>query len=1400
MYRKLFSVFFFIIFFSWQHLFAQVNDNFSDGDFTSAPTWTGSDADFVVTPYILDASNLMLRSNSSVAATYYLSTPNNLLSNIQWDFFMNLRFSTSGSNLVDVFLVADDSELTNVLNGYFLRVGRTQDDISFWKRQSGVDVILIDGVDGQVGSSTNNPFVFRILRTDDGLWTILVDEDGSGSYVELGSITDTNIATTAAFGFLVVQSSAGSVINGHWFDDISVGEIPMDESPPLVLSAEASSLTQIEILFDEAVDVASAGILSNYSLDGGIGNPSQAAVNAENSQQVDLLFAEALQNGQSYILTVQGVQDLVGNVMIPQNFDILYFEPAIAEFRDIVINELMADPTPIAGMPDAEFIELFNSTTDKFFDLSGWVLVNTTTSRTLGSGVIPPGGHIILCNTTNTTLFEPFSEVLGIASFVALSNDGDSLTLLNPDGELIDAVSYELTWYNDAVKDDGGYTLEQINPFAQCSGIQNWSATNSIEGGTPGAQNSIFDDTSDIILPTIISFSNPNPEALTIMFSEAMDVESLQNALFVFDQGLEVLGVQVSSSQLSATLTLNQPLQTSVLYTIGITGPLDCAGNALAPGTVVEVLLGEIPEFGDLVINEIMADPTPALGLPAQEYFELFNVSNKVLQIQNCAIDDRLFAAPRILMPGEYLLCVSSSVIADFADFPNVYAVQSLSTSFFTNDGREVSLFNPSGDVIYSVTYSLGFYKDTDKDDGGWSLEVINPFAPCSGIQNWSASEAIEGGTPGTQNSVFDTTPDTTPPIVTSFEVLSGIDVRIYFNEIMDEVSLLAATYAWNQGIQTASVVPDEGLISVTLSLTEPIEIGDEYTLTINGPADCAGNLLPLNTLVEIQIGESPMEFDVLITEIMADPSPVVALPDAEYFELYNASEKVLELIGCTIAGVPLTANRVMQPGEYLLCTSSANAGIFSDFPHAYFIDNFSTTFLTNTGRELLFTNAGGEQVDRVNYDISWYRDAAKDDGGWSLERINLEEPCRLGDNWIASTAAIGGTPASQNAVLSTQADMEPPIIVSVFAVNSNAIEVRFNEAVDQLIATMAIIDISGIEVESLQSIGPEHTAIMVSLINPLVFGQVYDMFVSGIADCTGNLMVAAGPLPIALPQEGDPGDIIINEVLFNPRDGGVDFVEIVNVSSKAIGLQDWVLQNQDGSSRVISVDPIVIFPGAYAVLTSSPEIIASEYPTGNSQTFVRMADGTPSFSNSSGTVVLADPELTIVDRFDYFDSYHLSLLQSVKGVSLERLSFTRPTNDSGNWTSAAEVSGFATPGYLNSQYAPEIESSGNFTLQNEVFSPDNDGFDDVLLINYKLDFPGAIATVQAYDRRGRLIRTITNNTPLATEGTLSWDGTTDDRSKARIGPHIIYVDIFDTTGRTQTFKLGCVVAGRLNN
>lgn len=1377
--------------------FAQVEDDFSDGDFTQNPEWSGSTDLFVVAPYALDESNLMLRSNSPGAGNYYLSTPSTIVSETSWEFFFNARFSLSGANFVDAYLVADNEDLTAVQNGYFIRFGRTQNDISFWKRQGGTDVILLDGPDGQMGSGTNNPVRMRVTRNQDGLWSIQADVGLTGNFQVLGFPVDADFDTTVAFGFRITQSGAAGPVNSHWFDDILVAPIPPDVTPPTVLSASAPSPTEVVIDFDEPLDQAIAENVNNYSVDGGIGTPASAVFNTETLTQVTLTLGTGLDEGQFYTLNVSGVEDLSGNAMPGQDVEIIFFTVSVPAFREIVFNELMVDENPQVGLPDVEFIELYNATSDKFFDLSGYTYINGNDTRTLGSAVLFPDSYLLLCRASEADFITPFGDVLGLSSWPLLTNSADSLALINTEGDLVDAVAYTVAWYQDPNKSGGGWTLEQINPFDPCSGMHNWRASDHPDGGTPGAENSIFDDTPDTDPPFVTGFESPSSDVVRILFNKPMDEATLEAGTYSFDQGINVTDVTPRFNLLGVNLTIDAELEVGTLYTLTVSGLTDCAGNPLPDGTEVEILTGEQPQFMDIVISEIMADPTPVVGLPPQEYMEIFNASDKVIDIQGCDLSGRPFQFPRLIMPGEYVMLISSNAVDDFVDFPDAYIMQGMSLTFLTNAGRELTLTNQSGELVNTVTYSNTWYGDPDKAGGGWSLEIINPFTECSGAQNWRASEAFSGGTPGEENSIFDDSPDTTPPVFVGFLAEAPDVIVLQFNELMDEESLTEGIYAFAEGILVDEAQPLDPPTGVRIFLNEPLEVGPVYNLTLSGLADCSLNDLP-ETEVQIQLGVSPGLHDILISEIMADPNPAVGLPPEEYFELYNASDNVIELLGCDFSGREFTNPRLVQPGEYVLCVGAGQQFEFLAYSDIFVIEGLSATFLTNSGRELLLTNPDGELVDRVNYDITWYNDSDKEGGGWSLERINLNEPCRGSDNWTASIDPLGGTPGEENSVNSDEPDTDPPLLVIALVQEPTSVEVRFSEVIDPESAEVAVFDLNGISVIEAESIAPDHKAMLLTLGSALQPGTVYTLKVTGVTDCTGNPIEPESQIRLAVPQEGEPGDILINEVLFNSGVGGTDFIEIVNVSGKAVGLRGWEIQNVNLVTRVITEDPMVIFPGDYMVFASDPDDLMEQYPLGRRETIVTV--NTPQLTNTQGSVILNNSLGNNIDRFDYREDYHLSLLRSYRGVSLERLSFTRPTNDGGNWSSAAENVGFATPGYLNSQFLPEGRATGTFELENEVFSPDNDGFQDVLLINYKLDNPGYIATIQIFDRRGRKVRELVNNQIIGTEGTISWDGTTDTRTKARIGPHIVLVQLFDLDGNTEVFKMPCVVAGRLGN
>ncbi len=285
-------------------------------------------------------------------------------------------------------------------------------------------------------------------------------------------------------------------------------------------------------------------------------------------------------------------------------------------------------------------------------------------------------------------------------------------------------------------------------------------------------------------------------------------------------------------------------------------------------------------------------------------------------------------------------------------------------------------------------------------------------------------------------------------------------------------------------------------------------------------------------------------------------------------------------------------------------------------------------------------------------------------------------------------------------------------------------------------------------------------------------------------------------------PGSGDiePGDILVNEVLFNPRAEGVDFVEVYNNSGKVLDLANLSIATvkKDSLTSIKAVSPTAypFSPGSYLVLTTDPDNIRKEYFTENPDAFLKMAS-MPAFNNDAGTVVLLADSIRI-DQFDYNEKMHFPLIKNPDGVSLERVSFNRPANEAGNFRSAAGVVGYATPGYKNSQFAEEIPSEEEIFLNSKTFSPDNDGFEDALMINYKFPQAGQVANITIYNDKGVLIKRLAKNISLAAEGVISWDGLNEDSIKPPVGIYILYIELFDTNGSVKRYRRPCVLAAKL--
>ncbi|MCX6183098.1 MAG: lamin tail domain-containing protein [Bacteroidetes bacterium] len=508
-----------------------------------------------------------------------------------------------------------------------------------------------------------------------------------------------------------------------------------------------------------------------------------------------------------------------------------------------------------------------------------------------------------------------------------------------------------------------------------------------------------------------------------------------------------------------------------------------------------------------------------------------------------------------------------------------------------------------------------------------------------------------------------------------------------------------------------------------------------------------------------------PKYGDIVISEIMADPELSIGLAEKEYVELYNASAFPINLKGWTLSvnGSKITFPKTMiAPHEFL---------VLYDIPA-----------LLNEGCEILLSSSKGDIIHSVSYSSEWYGDPFKAEGGWSLEIKDVAKPCLAGENWSASNAAIGGTPGKINSLYQNMTDDISPKIEYVTILDSNTVSLHFSELVYYNNQINLPID------SVFYNISPQ-AELKINLKENLLSYVVYTININA-SDCSGNSI--NGIFPFAMADSAAQNDIVINEILYNPKGDGSDFVEIYNRSNKFIDLSSLRFSSRDTKgfltpATAVSTYPMLLFPGEYAAFTTNPENIIQQYPSHSERIF--KVSSLPALNNDEGNIVLILPNGTVIDEFHYTEKMQDGLLNSTDGVSLERIN---PSNQS--WHSAAESIGFATPGLQNSQFVDPQKVKNEFKLSYKIITPNQDGNKDFAEIIYQLEKPGYKATILIFDASGNKLKTLADNVLLATNGDFQWMGTTDSGELLPAGIYILYAEYFHPNGEVKHWKESLVL------
>ncbi|MGE5419979.1 MAG: hypothetical protein ACM3UT_07315, partial [Chloroflexota bacterium] len=623
---------------------------------------------------------------------------------------------------------------------------------------------------------------------------------------------------------------------------------------------------------------------------------------------------------------------------------------------------------------------------------------------------------------------------------------------------------------------------------------------------------------------------------------------------------------------------------------------------------------------------------------------------------------------------------------------------------------------------------------------------------------------------------------DTIAPSLVKTVISGRNSLDLSFSEETAPGSVIASLFTLDSG-EAASSVLNKDPLNYRITFPSVFQNKKLNTLTISNVCDSTGNCS----------GEIVSEFtpvwaektDIIISEIMADPVPSVSLPEKDYLEIFNRTGYGYDLKNWKLYSGDLSYRFVkgyIGPLERMILCHIADTSSFSGYGKVHGFSSFPA--LSSDKGLVYLSDSLGMLIHGVEYSSGWYNNDLKSEGGWSLEIIDTDFPFFTNGNWTASSSRTGGTPGMVNSSAGTNRDISFDGLMNVFPDDSRHLLLEFSESLPDVPLS---IKAEGSEISGVSVADPLFRKFLITLSSPLETRKTYRLTAADLYDFAGNI-IGKNDFVFGLTEQAQPGDIFFNELLFNPVPGNSDYIEFYNASEKTLDVSRLFLVSVDDATSDtsslfnVSEKRICLMPSSYYAITEDPSATGS-YPRGDAQSVFRTGQ-MPSMPDDEGHLLLLNRELDIIDEVRYSEKMHYPLLAGNEGVSLEKTNPFLPSAEALNWHSAAESSGWGTPGAQNSVYSEFPVNDEQIVLSSSRITPDGDGYEDHLNIGFRFPANGYVISAAIFDESGSLVRKIATNLLSGPESILVWDGTASDGTPVRTGIYIILATWYNDSGQ----------------
>ncbi|MEO9887001.1 MAG: lamin tail domain-containing protein, partial [Balneola sp.] len=391
-------------------------------------------------------------------------------------------FDTTGVTwTIDVGTTLETDGSTNqfeVVSGVFS--GIDVDGSAFWfspeidvTSYSAIDLSVdLDIIGGGANASGENITVYYTLNPSAGTPTYTsADSYTQSNDSELPksiSISNIDVSGTNEFGIRIEMDANGGG-DGFSFDNVSVEENTVKAEPtnhPTSFSATKDGFSEIDLSWTDATGAVTPDAylvkVSSTSL-AAISDPSDGTAESDDSDVSDgsgaLNVNQGTESGSftglsddtQYFFKIYSYTNSGSNIDFKTNGTIQSDDATTDDAPDVVINEIMADPTGLdtngdgsSNFEEDEFVEIVNTGTSNL-DISSWVIADNSSDRHTfaASTVLAPGQAVVVFGGGT-----PTGDFGGSLTFTAtsgkfeLNNSGDDVVLKNNSGTTIKSVTY----------------------------------------------------------------------------------------------------------------------------------------------------------------------------------------------------------------------------------------------------------------------------------------------------------------------------------------------------------------------------------------------------------------------------------------------------------------------------------------------------------------------------------------------------------------------------------------------------------------------------------------------------------------------------------------------------------------------------------------------------------------------------------------------------------------------------------------------------------------------------------------------------------------------------------------------------------------------------------------------